>query len=115
MTELIARTLAEKKNENVKANIPGYPKPKRVVRKSTETEFIPEVTSIKAGQFRLFSIVSKDMIHEEETAERWRLFAEYATQNDSLLYIVFPQGLVSEIKKRLTEVGIDAQLWEVSK
>ena len=114
ITKYVTRILADKNHENIHAVISGFSMPQRAVRKSTDEWYIPEVTSVKGGQFRLYAIETKETIREEETEKRWKLFSEYAKQNQSILYIVFPPGLVLQIKQKLERLNIDAHLFQAS-
>ena len=114
ITKYVARILAEKNHEDIKAVIPGFSMPQRVVRKSTGEWYIPEVTSVKGGQFRLYAVESRETIREDETDKRWQLFSEYAKQNQSIFYIVFPPGVVLQIKQKLEQLKIDAHLFQAS-
>ena len=114
ITKYVTRILTEKNHKNISAVISGFSMPQRVVKKSTGEWYIPEVTSVKNGQFRLYAIETKETIREEETEKRWKLFSEYAKQNQSILYIVFPPGLVLQIKQKLERLNIDAHLFQAS-
>jgi hypothetical protein len=114
ITKYVTRVLAEKKHEDIKAVISGFSMPQRVVRKSTGEWYIPEVTSVKGGQFRLYAVETKETIRDDETEKRWQLFSEYAKQNQSILYIVFPPGVVLQIKQKLERLEINAHLFQAS-
>ena len=114
ITEFVTKILAEKNHEDIKAVISGFSMPKRVVRKSTGEWYIPEVTSVKGGQFRLYAIETKETIRDDETEKRWKLFSEYAKQNQSIFYLVFPPGSVLQIKQKLEKLKIDAHLFQAT-
>ena len=104
--------LSEKKNEKIRATIPGYDSPQRVIRKSTNETYIPEVTAVKNNQFRIFAVETKETLEKREPEGRWKLFAEFAKQNDALFYIVFSAGQVAIVKNKLEEFNIEANLWQ---
>jgi hypothetical protein len=114
ITEYVTRILAEKKHEDIKAVISGFQMPQRVVRKSTGEWYIPEVTSVKGGQLRLYAVETKDTIRDAEAEKRWILFSEYAKQNQSIFYLVFPPGVVLQVKQKLERLKIDAHLFQAS-
>ena len=110
----VVKILREKNHKDIKAVTSDLPIPKKVVRESTGEGFLPEVTAVKDGQFRLFAIETREALSEEETDARWRLFAEYARQNGALFYIVFPTGQVAHVKQKLQDLSIEARLWQTS-
>ena len=113
MVKYVVDILAEKNNKKIRANISGFESPQRVVRKSTSENYIPEVTSVKNKQFRIFAIETKDSMAQGEPEGRWKLFAEFAKQNDALFYIVFSVGQVEIVKSKLEQLNIEANLWQV--
>ena len=112
MIKYVVDILSEKKNEKIRATIPGFDSPQRVIRKSTGEAYIPEVTAVKNNQFRIFAVETKETLEQREPEARWKLFAEFAKQNDALFYIVFPTGLVAIVKNKLEEFDIQANLWQ---
>ncbi len=114
MVAYVIRILNEKKHEDIRSIIPDYKMPKRVVRESTGEKYVPEVTAVKSGQFRLFAVETKDSLEQEGVEKRWKLFDSYASQNDALLYVVFPAGSVALVKEKLKETNIEARLWQAS-
>ena len=113
MVKYVVDILAEKNNKKIRAIISGYESPQRVVRKSTNESYIPEVTAVKNNQFRIFAIENKESLEQGEPETRWKLFAEFAKQNNALFYIVFSVGQVEIIKGKLEESRIEANLWQV--
>ncbi|MBC8247657.1 MAG: hypothetical protein H8E81_08725 [Deltaproteobacteria bacterium] len=112
MIKYVVDILAEKNNEKIHATIPGFDSPQRVIRKSTGETYIPEVTSVKIKQFRIFAVETKETLEQGEPAERWKLFSEFAKQNHALFYIVFPTGQVAIVKNKLEDFNIEANLWQ---
>lgn len=114
MVAYVIRILNEKKHEDIRAVTPDCKMPQKVVREATGEGYIPEVTALKSGQFRLFAVETKDSLNEEDTEKRWRLFESYAKQNQAQFYVVFPVGVVAQVKEKLAEMNIDARLWQAS-
>ena len=112
MIKYVADILIEKKNEKIRATIPGFDSPQRVIRKSTGETYIPEVTTVKNNKFRIFAVETKETLEQGEPEGRWKLFAKFAKQNEALFYIVFPTGQVAIVKNKLEEFKIEANLWE---
>jgi len=114
MAAYVIRILNEKKHEDIRSVIPDYKMPKRVVRESTGEKYVPEVTAVKRDQIRLFAVEEKDSLKQEGVEKRWKLFDSYASQNDALLYVVFPAGSITLVKEKLKETNIEARLWQAS-
>ncbi len=112
-TQLAIKELLKRNNENIKANVSGYSAPKKVIKKATGDGFFPDITTVKGGQFRLFAVETIKTINNEAVKEKWSLFEKFASQNQALFFIVFPKGIFKEIKKRVDEAEIEAQLWEI--
>jgi hypothetical protein len=104
--------LADKGCENIKADLPDFEKPKKIVWQSTGEGFLPDVT-VSGDELRIFEIETADSIDDEHTAEEWKLFSSYAEVNDALFYVVFSKGSVEKVKKRIKELDVDVCLWEI--
>ena len=105
---------AKKTTPILKRSTPTIPYPKKVVRESSGEGFLPEVTAVKGGQFRLFAIELQEALHQKETYAKWMLFEEFAKQHNALFYIVFPAGQVAQVKEKLKAFKIEARLWQAS-
>lgn len=114
MVAYVIRILKEKQHEDIRAVIPDYKMPPKVVREATGEGYVPEVTAHKNGQFRLFAVESKDSLQAEDAERRWRLFESYALQNRGLFFLVFPARVVTQVNKRIEETGLDVRLWQAS-
>jgi hypothetical protein len=112
MVDYVAKLLIGKKHQDVRADLPGFTQPRRIVWQSTGEGSVPDVTS-QDEEFRIFEVETRDSIHDEHTETQWKLFASYAKANDAMFYIVFPKGASAEVKQRLNELGLEAYLMEV--
>ena len=112
MIKYVVDILSERNNEKIRATLPGFDSPQRMIRKSTSETYIPEVTAVKNNQFRIFAVETKEILEQGEPEGRWKLFAELAKQNAALFYIVFPAGQVAIVKNKLEEFNIEANLWQ---
>jgi len=110
----VIQVLQEKEHEDIRAVFPDFEHPQRVVRESTGEWYLPEVTASKLGQFRIFAVETPETLRADTTDLRWRLFSDFARQNNALFYIVFSAGLVLQIKEKLRGLQIDARLWQES-
>jgi hypothetical protein len=112
MVAQVAALLNSRGYANVCADLPNFTQPKRIMWESTGEGDYPDVTGEKEG-LRIFEVETHDSIDDSHTARQWKLFAAFAQDNDLIFYIVFPQGSLPRVKQRLTELGIQAQLFEV--
>ena len=112
MVEYVAKLLIGKKHQDVRADLPGFTTPRRIVWQSTGEGSVPDVTS-QDDEFRIFEVETRDSINDGHTAEQWKLFASFAKANDAMFYVVFPKGATDAVKQRLNELGLEAYLMEV--
>jgi hypothetical protein len=112
MVEQVAALLTGKDYQDVRADLPGYTKPRRIVWEATGEGCLPDVTA-RDDEFRIFEVETRDSIADSHTKDQWKLFAAYAQANDAMFYVVFPRGCAGEVKKRLDELGLEAYLMEV--
>jgi len=112
LVKKVVDLLVDKGYENIKADLPDFEKPKKIVWQSTGEGFLPDVT-VSGDEFRIFEVETADSIDDEHTANEWKLFSSYAEVNDALLYVVFPKGSVEKVKKRIKELDVDVCLWEI--
>ncbi len=112
LVEHIAGILKERDYEDVRADLTGFIKPRKIIWQSTSEGSFPDVTGIKDG-LRIFEVETPDSINDEHTAEQWKLFASYAETNNVLFYIVFQTKSLDKVKKRMAELHINANLWGI--
>ncbi len=112
MVKTVAQILIGRGYKEVKADLQGYPVPKKIVWESTKEGFVPDVTAYR-DEFRIFEVETADTINDPHTEQQWKLFFAYAATNKAMFYVVFPKGCVEAVKKRLEEIGINAYLWEI--
>ena len=113
MVAKAARKLEERGHDDVRANLKKYEKPRRVVSKLTGEVFMPDITSSRDGRFMIYSVVNRELLAKEGVDASWTLFEKFAHQNDATFYIVFPMNLVGEVRKRVEELAINPQFWEL--
>ncbi len=113
LIETAVKELIKRSNNDVKANISGCASPQKVIKQSTRDGFFPDITAVKEGNFRIFAVETSKTINNASLKEKWSLFSQFATQNDALFFIVFPRKLATVIKKKVAEVEIQAQFWEL--
>ena len=113
--EYVVKTLVKRNHENIRVKLPGYKLPQNVVKKSSDTSFSPDITSMKNKKMRVFALVTKRTIKDPEISEKWTLFSEFADQNNAIFHIAFPPEIIEQVKEKLIELDITASLWDISK
>ncbi len=113
--ETVIEKLVKRGHENIKADIGKYKIPAKVVKKSTNTAFIPDISSKKDDVFWLYSVVTPKSLKEKNLIAKWKLFYEFSIQSGSRFYIVFRKGMLVGIKKMMVENNIIAELWDFDK
>ena len=113
MVKHVAEFLVSKHYRDVKADLPGWPTPEKIVWTSTNEGHIPDVTAM--GQlFNLFEVETDDTINIDHTADQWKLFSRYAEQHNAVFWVVVPGGSKLKAEQRIKQLGIKADVWEVA-
>ena len=113
--EIVVNSLAKRGHEHIKASLSKYKIPAKVVKKSTDTIFIPVVSSKKDNVLWLYSIVTPKNLIEKDLISKWRLFHEFSIQSGSMFYIVFRKGMLIDVQKLMDDNNIIAKLWDFDK
>ena len=96
----------------IKADIPGYNTPEKLVWKNSGKGYIPDITAIKNGMFLLFTVKDpKENIHTY--LDKWRLFSSYSRKVNRECYIVSLANQEFTIKNILNENKINANVLTV--
>ncbi len=113
LTEKAVKELRKRGNDNIKADIKKFSAPQKVIKASTGEGFYPDITAVKGDKLRLFAVEGKETFNKKLVKEKWPLFSEFAKQNNSLFFIVFPKVLAGDVKKAMSTMEVQAQLWEI--
>ena len=97
---------------DIKADLHGFVQPVKITWKATGQGHIPDVTAGN-GQLNLFEVETVDSINDQHTADQWKLFAAYANQHNAKFWVVVPNGLEAVAQSRVSQLGIQADIWEV--
>lgn len=114
LTERAIKILKDRGNTNVKANLPKFEAPQKVVRTATQESALPDISAVKDGRFRIFAVETDTSIPTKASLERWKLFSEFADQNNALFFIAFAKGQTKKIQDILNKNEINARLWEIA-
>lgn len=112
MVTTAARYLVAKGFRDVKADVPGFPQPEKIVWSGTGRGHIPDVTGW-GSEFNLFEVETSDSINDQHTAGQWELFAVFAGQHSAVFWVVVPVGCAAAAQQRLKDLGISAKVWEL--
>lgn len=97
---------------NLKADISGYQQPEKIIWSQTGKGHIPDLSGSNS-KLNIFEVETADSINDEHTKDQWTLFAAYASQNDTVFWVVIPDGYSSAANQRLKELGIEAEVWTI--
>ncbi|MEW6327866.1 MAG: hypothetical protein AB1487_09805 [Thermodesulfobacteriota bacterium] len=106
--------LISKGYKNVKADLKGFPQPDLIYWESTGEGHIPDVTASWNGTSAIFEAETGDSIFDQHTEDQWRLFAANAAQYGKTFMVVVPKGSEASAKSRLAQLGIQAEIWNVT-
>lgn len=98
---------------NIKANMPGYNAPQKLVWSKTGNGYTPDITAIKDGKLLLF-VVKEPTDDIENQIDKWRLFSSYTSSKNRLCYIVSMAHQEFTIKNILEENRIKAKVLTVA-
>jgi hypothetical protein len=112
MVKHVAKYLMARNFKEVKADIPGFYKPEEITWKDTGKGHIPDVTA-HGNKRCLFEVETSDSIFGQHTEDQWRLFAAYAKEQNAKFWVVVSHGLAPAANKRLEQLGIQAEVWQV--
>ena len=97
---------------DIRADLKGRVQPTKITWKSTSRGHIPDVTA-QNGQLFLFEVETDDSIFDDHAEDQWKLFATYAREHGAKFWVIVPAGLEPSAQLRLTELGIQAEIWTV--
>ena len=110
LAEKVARTLLERGYKDVRADVPDFTDPKRIIWASTGEGYIPDVTGCK-DCLRIFEVETSGSIEDEHTADKWKLFDSYAEVNSAMFYVVFPKESLKTVKIKSQELNLTVNMW----
>lgn len=105
----VVNQLESKGYENIKADIDEYDTPASYTNKSTNTQFVPDITATKDGSKYYFEIAMKT---DEQTklAGKWRLLATLAEMKNGMLKIFAPHGQMAFTNRLLKKHNINCEV-----
>ena len=112
MVAAVAQHLVAKGFRDVRADIPGFPQPEKIVWTGTNRGHIPDASG-HGDAYCLFEVETADSINDQHTADQWTLFATYAAQHGAEFWVVVPVGYRGAADQRLKDLGLTAKVWEV--
>ena len=103
---VIAGTLMQRGEADVKAAAPGYRPPQPIRWRGNEKGHVPDVTA----RGLVIEVETADFIEEPPTAARWQLTAGYADRIDAAFIVVVPKGAEARAQAVLDGLQLDAQV-----
>lgn len=102
-----ARSLVNKNYRNVKADIPDWSSPDKIIWSSTGQGHIPDVT----GDGIIVEVETSDSIYDSHTEDQWKLFSAHALQYSKAFWILVPAANSNSAQQRRDQLGITATIW----
>lgn len=102
----IAKALQKAGYINIKANLPSYTKPEKVLLKNIDTVHVPDITALKHNTNHIIEIETEDTLTDEHTAEQWILLSRFAAETKALFYVFVPAGCKRTATHRISTLGI---------
>lgn len=98
---------------NIKADMPGYATPQKLVWSSTGSGYTPDITAVKDNTLLLF-VVKDPNEDAQKQVEKWRLFSSYTSGENRICYIVSMTHQEFTVKNILEENQIKARVLTVA-
>ncbi len=98
---------------DIKADLGSYPQPTKIIWKATGQGHIPDVETTN-GKHCILEVETCDSISDSHTADQWKLFSRFANEHEAEFWVVVPMGYKYNASSRLTELGIQAKIWELN-
>lgn len=98
---------------NIKANIPGFNVPQKLVWSKTGNGYVPDVTAVKDGNLLVF-VVKEPTENVENQIDKWRLFSSYTSGENRMCYIVGMAHQEFTIRNILEQNRIKAKVLTVA-
>ncbi|HEY3360022.1 MAG TPA: hypothetical protein VGQ83_42620 [Polyangia bacterium] len=106
LVSVIAGTLVQRGETDVKAAAPGYRPPTPIRWRGDEKGHVPDVTA----HGLVIEVETADLIGAPATAARWQLTAGYAERIDAAFIVVVPKAAVPSAESALAALRLDAQV-----
>ena len=87
-------------------HIQGYDDPDIIGNKENDQGYKPDIVAFKENETNIFEIELDDRM----PVNKWRLFSEYARQNNGNLFLVVPDYLKEGIKSEMQKQQIRSRL-----
>lgn len=91
--QTIVERLEKTGYEDIKADIPDYEAPNKIVSKDRDRFFIPDITAFKRGQKYYFEISRKNE-DARKTARKWYVLDVLAKMKNGIFKVFIPYGSV---------------------
>ncbi|MFC1476337.1 hypothetical protein ACFL5S_00065 [Fibrobacterota bacterium] len=106
MINYIATVLKRAGYIDIKADLPKYKKPDKILWRNTERGDYPDITGFKNGVRNIIEIETEDTLTEEHIREQWILFSRFAAKTNALFYVFVPAGCKRKATQRIMALGI---------
>lgn len=106
MIKYIATILRRVGYIDIKADLPNYKKPEKILWRKTDRGDYPDITGFKNDVRHIIEVETEDTLTEEHIRERWILFSRFAAKTNALFYVFVPTGCRRKATQRIMALGI---------
>lgn len=97
----------------IKSKLDGFDTPSKIVWKSSQNGYVPDITAVKNNVFILFDILeSPDFMDDKKTS--WQLISTYTNNREREFFIVSPKNKEFTVRNFIDEHLIKAKILPVS-
>ncbi|MBL3658163.1 hypothetical protein [Fulvivirga sediminis] len=99
--------------ENIRADLPEFDTPAKLVNQNNNDVFIPDITAkSKSGKKAYFELSNK-VKDTQKLVNKWKLLSTMATIKDGAFQIFVPHGAMKFTKDLVTKYSISAELIKI--
>lgn len=93
---------------DIKADLPEYTCPDKIIWKDKGTGHIPDVSAYHKGAFGIFEVEDEQSIALQHTADQFTLFGAFAVQHHAVFAAAVPKSIQGTATQVLKSVGVNA-------
>ncbi|MEQ9424834.1 MAG: hypothetical protein RJQ09_10475 [Cyclobacteriaceae bacterium] len=99
--------------KEIRAGIKGYPDPKKIKIRESQTSYSPDILAKTDKKVYLFDFAD-DPDALQKFAQKWKLFSTYTRNNHGDFYVVSMANREYTVKNFLDEQNIKAKVFPIS-
>lgn len=100
--------------KDIDARVEDYDDPARIVRKGQSEGYKPDLVAKTPSAICVFEVEPAKDINKRAVSAKWRLFSDYAINNNGKFFLIIPEGKEELVRHLLNEMDIEADLLQIS-